>query len=95
MLESAELKLALLAGHGGYFSLLSAALKRHHDITIRRGKCLLYLQVRFPSLRDAKTGTEGKSWRGAVCVCVCMCGSKRLISGLPCSLSFLLEAKSH
>lgn len=38
MLESAELKLALLAGHGGYFSLLSAALKRCHDHNNLKGK---------------------------------------------------------
>lgn len=38
MLESAELKLALLAGHGSYFSLLSAALKRCPDHNNLKGK---------------------------------------------------------
>lgn len=38
MLESAELKIALLAGHGGYFSLLSVALKRRHDQNDLKGR---------------------------------------------------------
>lgn len=38
MLESAELKIALLAGQGSYFSLLSVALKRRHDQNNLKGK---------------------------------------------------------
>lgn len=38
MLESAELKIALLAGQGSYFSLLSVVLKRRHDQNNLKGK---------------------------------------------------------
>lgn len=82
MLESAKLKIALLAGHGSYFSLLSAALKRRHDQNNLKGKVFVIVTGEIPSLRDAKAGTEGKSWLGAVHVRMCtrMEGSKRLIS---------------
>lgn len=71
MLESAELKIALLAGHGGYFSLLSVALKRRHDQNDLKGESVCYIYRLDSITEDAKAGTEGKSWLGAICVHMC------------------------